>query len=153
MSNKENKLIKKALATRSDKFWELYIDPESDTFGNVKESAMAAGFSKHWSTQLTYKKPEWFDEKVRDLRFISKAEKNLKKFLDMDTQNPIVTKDGEVLTKEDPALGRLKLDATRFVLERLYKKKWSPRTEIAVTAFSLADLHKVKVVEGEVVED
>ena len=91
---KESKLIKKALATRSDKFWENYIDPESDTFGSVRESAIAAGFSKHWATELKYKKPDWFDEKVRDLRFISKAEKNLKKFLDMDTQNPIVTKDG-----------------------------------------------------------
>ena len=152
MSNKENELIKKALSTRSEKFWELYIDPESDTFGNVKESALAAGFSKAWSTQITYTRPEWFDEKVRDLRFISKAEKNLKKFLDMDTTNPIVTKDGEVLIKEDPALGRLKLESTKFVLERLYKKKWSPRTEIAVTAFSLKDLHNVEVVDGEIVE-
>lgn len=152
---KEGTIILGTTEEKQAKFWEAYVDPESDTFGRIKDSAMAAGFSESWANTLRYRKPEWFEERVKDVKFIEKANRNMEKFLDMDTRTEVVTKSGEVYTKKDAALTKIQFDATKFVLERLYKDKWSPRQEVAVKAFDLADLHKIAeedIVDGEIVE-
>lgn len=41
-------------------FMRLYYDRESPTWGNAKQSAIAAGFSEIYADQITYRKPDWW---------------------------------------------------------------------------------------------
>lgn len=95
--------------------WELYIDPKSKTFGNATQSAIKAGYEPDYADQITT--VNWFKGKVRKLNLVSKAERNLNEFLDLDDK--------------DPAIKRIKLDATKFVASTLGKNEgFSTRTEV-----------------------
>ena len=110
------------LDPRQNKCWEYYVSPKSKTFGNALQSAMKAGYEENYAKTITV--TEWFLEKVRRLNLLGKAEKVLDETLELNA------KDDE--GKIDPALHRLKLDAGKFVAERLGKLEgYSTRQEIA----------------------
>ena len=94
------------------KFKENYCNPESETFGNILQSAIKAGFSKSYSEIIMSESigNEWVKEIIRDYKLVSKAEKNL------DT----------LLGSKDE---RIKSDMTKFTLSRLNKQKYSERKE------------------------
>ncbi len=95
--------------------WELYIDPKSKTFGNATQSAIKAGYKHSSADRITTE--AWFSGKLRKLNLVSKAERNLNEFLDLDDK--------------DPAIKRIKLDATKFVASTLGKNEgFSTRTEV-----------------------
>ena len=91
---------------RQNLFLELWLDPKSDTFSNALQSALKAGYSQEYSESLLARMPSWLSEKVSELNMLSKAERNLNKFLDLD-KNP-----------------KIQADITKFVAERLGKKKY-----------------------------
>lgn len=99
------------LDPRQEQTLAYYTDPKSDTFGNLLKSALKAGYTESYSRSI-YSKAEWLDEKGRDLLLIEKAEKNLLYFL-TDTKDE-----------------RIKADITKFISERLNKKKYSTRNEL-----------------------
>jgi len=47
-------------------FKEGYINPESSTFGNAMQSALAAGYTQEYSESITAKGNEWMAEIVGD---------------------------------------------------------------------------------------
>jgi hypothetical protein len=100
--------------------WEYYINPKSETFSNGYQSAMRAGYEEGYAAQITT--VDWFLDKVRRLKLVSKGEKVLEETLEYD----ILNEDG----KRDPAIARLKLDAAKHVTSTLGKDLgYSMRTE------------------------
>lgn len=139
-----------ALDPRQDLYLANFLDPHSPTFSNALQSALKAGYAPQYAKTITTRMPEWMQEKVGDSYLLSIAEDNLKNMLEMVTKAPVISmvgpvKDekGKVLLKENPNLLRIKADLTKFVVERLNKKKWSPRSELSGPGGSpLIDLKK-----------
>lgn len=69
------------LDPRQRKCWQAYINPNSKTFGNATQSAIAAGYEPDYADQITT--VDWFKGKVRRLNMLGKAEKVLEDMLDM----------------------------------------------------------------------
>lgn len=118
-------------------FLSYYLDPKSKTFSNAYQSAIKAGYAQEYAENITSMMPKWLSENIGDDYLVRTAEGNLKEFLEMDTTQPIVTmigvmkdKDGKIITKENPNLKKIKSDMTKFTLERLNKKKYSPKVEV-----------------------
>lgn len=103
--------MKDELDPRQASFLQYYLDPKSETFSNGYGSAIKAGYGEGYAQQITAREPAWL-EIVKDWELLKKAEKNLKEFLEHDTDD------------------KIRADMTKFVLERLHKKKYSARTEV-----------------------
>lgn len=114
---------------RQSLFLSYYFDPKSETFSNALQSALKAGYEQEYAESLTSKMPTWLAEKVGDEYLIKTAEKNLKEFLEMDTTNTSKAGD-KVISITDTQLVKIKQDTTKFVLERLHKKKYSTKIEV-----------------------
>ena len=99
------------LTPRQMNFLKYYLDPKSETFSNALRSALKAGYSQEYSESITSQTPQWLAENLGDAKMIKKAEKRINNLLDSNEE-------------------RISLDATKFVLSRLHKKKWSDRTEL-----------------------
>jgi len=99
-------------------FKEYYCNPESDTFGLIKQSAKKAGFSESYSMGLMSDSVgnEWVKNIINDYQLLSKAESNIKKAMDIDVR--------------DEKIGDRAIKVSLFVTERLGKQKWSARTEL-----------------------
>jgi hypothetical protein len=119
-SQRKDKKGKMIFNPRQLLFITLYFDPSSETFGNALQSALKAGYSKDYSECITGMELEWLAEASKDMNIVSKAEKNLSHFLDLDEDS-------------DSKL-RVKSENTRFALERLNKKKYSSKTETDITS-------------------
>ncbi len=100
---------------RQSLFLQYYLDPESETFSNAKQSALKAGYEEEYAKRITVDMPEWLSEKLSDVQIIQQAEKNLREFLELEP--------------EDRTDKRIKSDITKFALERLNKRKYSQRRE------------------------
>ena len=64
-------------------FLQLYLDRESPTFGNAKQSAIQAGYDEDYASQITYQRPKWFLEFLRQQQFVDLAEAHLREVLMM----------------------------------------------------------------------
>jgi hypothetical protein len=98
-----------------------YINPSSDTFMNVLQSALRAGYSQEYSESLGYQNPKWFaelleDNDVRRAKMLRAAESALDRAIAYDD--------------EDSSKASLKLKAATFVTERLGKEHYSTRQEV-----------------------
>jgi len=95
-------------------FKENYCNPESDTFGNIRQSAMKAGFEESYANVIMADSTgnEWVKEIIKDYNMLSKAESNLNKLLD-ETDDI-----------------KVRADITKFVAKTLGKNKYSERQEI-----------------------
>ena len=93
------------LDERQGKFLGLYLDPKSKTFSNALQSALEPGFSRKYAENITTLMPEWLGESIGKGYLVSKAESNLKEFLETASE-------------------KVKADITKFVLERLSKGKY-----------------------------
>lgn len=138
---------------RQGDFLTRYLDPSSDTFSNATRSAVAAGYSQEYAENILSARlmPEWLSEAIGDGCFVKKAERNLQDMLDLEILNRGVTKRGEVYEFDDTGKLRVKADITKFVLERLNKKKYSQRTEVGLDEGLTAI--KIEVVNGTKPED
>jgi phage terminase small subunit len=111
-------------------FKENFLNPNSETFGNAKQSAIKAGFSPAYANAILSKSTgnAWVEEIIRDYEIVNKAEKVLAEMLEMATTN-VVERGEEIVLKVDPGLVKIKQDTAKFIAERLKKEKWSVRTE------------------------
>lgn len=91
-------------------FLSCYLDPKSETFSNGLQSALKAGYTQEYAESLLDKMPKWLAEKVGELSMLYKAERNLDKMLDLEEES-----EGKL---------RVKADITKFVAERLGRKKY-----------------------------
>jgi hypothetical protein len=56
------------LDPRQSKFLELYLDPQSASFGNCYQSATRAGYTNETARNLTHNRPKWLSEKLGQLQ-------------------------------------------------------------------------------------
>lgn len=114
-NGKSKKLLKDDLRVAS--FVEAYTNPNSKTFNNILQSGLKAGYTQEYSENISVRKPKWWLELQEQLegrhkRMLEKAERNLIKFLEDDTDKQIQAK------------------TTLFVSERLGKEHYSVRQEL-----------------------
>lgn len=109
---------------RQTLFLENYLNPESETFSNALQSALKAGYSQEFSESITSQMPKWLAESLGELAMLSKAERNLDYYLDLDTENVGVTKKGDTFTFNDARLENIKADISKFIAERIGKRKY-----------------------------
>ncbi len=112
---------RRALDPRVAVFKAHYTNPTSDTFMNVLQSALRAGYSQEYSESLGYNNPKWFDELMQDAdvqraRILKAAENALEKAVNYDDN--------------DKDRAKMKLQAASFVAERLGRDRYSTRTEL-----------------------
>jgi len=120
----------------------LYINPNSETFGNATQSALKAGYSEGSARQITV--TDWFLAKCSRVNLLNKAEKVLEEMLDLpvnvvdrynrdkDDENFNSDEDEpqELVLRTEPALVKIKQDTAKFVSERLGKEiGYSTRVE------------------------
>jgi hypothetical protein len=108
---------------RQSLFLSYYLDPKSETFSNAYQSALKAGYEKEYAENLTSSMPKWLSESLGDLKMVERAERNLKQVQEL----VVVDEKGKVAT--DVLRERNKVDM--FIAERLNKKKYSQRQELA----------------------
>ena len=111
--------------------WSLYIDPNSETFGEITKSAIKAGYSPK-SARLT-SGTKWFMTLYAKLNRIKKAEQVLDETLDLDTMNTGTTKKGDTFDYIDSGIVRAKTDVAKFILEKT-NKEYQPRKELDITS-------------------
>lgn len=123
------------LDPRQNMCWALYIDPNSESFGNGTQSAIKAGYEPDYADQITT--VEWFKGKIRRLNLLDKAEKVLDMTLDMKT----LDKSGFHKDK----LLRIKQDSAKFLAERLGKGDgYSTRNELTGANGERLEINVVK---------
>lgn len=113
-------------------FIEYYFNPESETFGNLTQSGVKAGFEFNYAENLNSLMPKWFKAAIeiyRDEDFLKDIDEELKNIAKMETMSHIKMGD-EVIIKQDPQLLKIKQDTLKFLAERLNKEKYSTRQEL-----------------------
>lgn len=103
--------------------WDFYVESILSQSENAYESAIKAGYSESNAKNITMR--EWFKERLGKLRrkdMLSKAERNLDKVLDLETE------DNE--GKTNPQLLKIKTDVSVTIAKTLGKENYSDRTEV-----------------------
>lgn len=122
---------------RQELCWEYYINPESETFSNAYASAKKSKYEEYTAKRIT--SYAWFEERVRRMNLLGKAEKVLNETVEMETFLPVIGMFGPIidrktkkpLFKHDDKLLTIKQRSATFIAERLGKKKgYSTRTEL-----------------------
>lgn len=124
---------------RQQLFLSYYLDPKSETFSNALQSGIKAGFTKQYSESIMSLMPEWLSEKLGKSSLLIKAERNIDEILDLPSKvqamgafGPIYEGKGE---KKKPfmvhatGLLKVKADVTKFVAERIGRKKYGAESE------------------------
>ncbi len=141
---------------RQQLFISYYMDPKSATFSNALQSALKAGYAQEYAESILSLMPDWLSEKLGKIRtsgLLEKAERNLDEILDLPSKiqaigafGPLfkkkskrVKEKGKIVTKkvdtDEPimvhatGLLKVKADVTKFVAERVGKKKYGLDTE------------------------
>lgn len=78
-----------------------YLDPKSETFSNMLQSALKAGFTQSYAENLMSIMPAWLSESIGDLDFLSKVERNLSFFLDLETKVQAMGAFGPIFEKKE----------------------------------------------------
>lgn len=62
-------------------FFRVYFDRESPTYGNMKQSAIVAGFEETYAHNMTALKPKWLYDFIGQQDFVQLAETHLREVL------------------------------------------------------------------------
>lgn len=127
--------------------WDIYLKGWMKGFPNAKQAALDAGYS--YTTAINVTNFPWFKDKFDKLKrkdFLSKGERNLEKFLDLD-YSKLNELTGE-MTDIDIDKAKLVADMTKLVVTTLGKDEgYSSKTtldqkvsgEVQIRAVSYAD--------------
>lgn len=115
---------------RRNKFSSYFYDPLSLTYSNAYRSAIRAGYTHEYAKVITYKKPQWLSDIVRNMGFLEKLEKNFEEHINL---NPVVQamgafgplfegkgKDKKPVMVESTTRLKLRQEMTMFGLEKLH---------------------------------
>ena len=125
------------LKPQQQEFLKAFLDPNSPTWGNYRQSALKAGYSEDYADNISVQMPDWLNDSLGKSRRLIKAENNLDKALEGLLDDP--EKGGKPL----------QMKATELVLKSHKKNLYSERTE--VTGADGKDLPPilVKFINGE----
>ena len=123
----------KIIDPRQTDMMRFYTDPSSATFGDVKNSAIRAGYSEQYADNITNLRPKWLLVSMgRRERMLVKAERNLDEALDLDVEQEVITKEGYLTDEEGKPIKRkntellkIKQDASKFIAKTVGKKIYS----------------------------
>ena len=131
----------------------FYRNPDSQTFGNLYQSLVKAGYEPKYARTIYSKDPDWLTETVkRDVNMIAKAERNLEKYINLEI---------DLKSKIGVDIAKLQADVSKFVLKTLARQKYSedkedvtPSVTINITNYNEAETKEVdpQVREAEVVD-
>jgi hypothetical protein len=107
-------------------FWDLYLNPSSDTFGNATRSAVMSGWTETDASNVSQQ--GWFKNGIRREAMKDKAEGVLSDMLDLPSTVTKVVK-GETFVVDEPAMVKIKQDTAKYITSTLMKKHYSTRTE------------------------
>lgn len=102
---------------QQQKFLEAFLNPDSETFGNYRQSALTAGYSQDYADNISVQMPDWLNEALGKSRRLIKAEKNLDMALDGMLDDPEGAK-------------TIQYKATEFIAKTHKKSLYSERTEL-----------------------
>ena len=161
------------LDPRQSLFLAYYLEPKSQSFGNGKQSAILAGSEEEYADQIIAIMPEWLSGKIRQFQsatLLEKAERNINKFLDLETrvqamgafgpifEKKVVTekvklKNGRTrqkkVTKKVPVyveagkLLEIKQKTSHFVAERLGRKLYGREEDDAPKPTSIVNMTQI----------
>lgn len=106
------------LNPQQQKFLEVFLDPNSETWGNYRQSALKAGYSQDYADNISVQMPDWLNDNLGKSRRVIKAEKNLDTALDGGLDDP------------DKGGKPIQMKATELVLKSHKKSLYSDRTEL-----------------------
>lgn len=89
-----------ALDPRKAKFMQFYYDRESPTWGNAKQSAIAAGFGENYACQITYRKPQWWLDFVRQQNMADLIEQHFTEVMQLPSVVQAMGAFGPLFAKE-----------------------------------------------------
>lgn len=107
-------------------FWDLFLNPESETFGNASGSALKAGWTDSGAKVVTQQR--WFKSNLRRVEMKDTAEVVLQEMLALPKTRVRIIK-GQEVVEEDPALVKIKQDTAKYITSTLSKKHYSTRVE------------------------
>ena len=103
-----------------------YKDPKSETFANLYQSALKAGYDNKYASNLSAMRPAWLMENIEnDVQSVVQAEKNLRKY------NNYQLEPDNIKTKRDIEVGKMQIDASKFILKTQARSKYSEDKELA----------------------
>jgi hypothetical protein len=106
---------------RQSTFLSYYLDPKSETFSNAYQSALKAGYSEEYATNITGQMPDWLSDSLSDASLLAKAEKRLNQILDLEPVNEEGGVDNSLLANQ--------MKAINLVAKGIGKAKYSERVE------------------------
>lgn len=142
------------LDPRQALFLSYYLDPKSQSFGVATKSAVLAGYEQEYAENIMSKMPTWLSVKVEEFRsntLLEKAERNINKYLEMETRvqamgafgpifekverkKKVTLKNGKIVERkvvekvpvivESGKLLEIQQKTSHFVAERLGRKRF-----------------------------
>ena len=151
MTKKNKTELVETINPKQMQFLAYYCNPHSETFSNIRASALKAGFTEKYADNIGYKKPHWFIRYIEgfggDLKRLQQSEKVFDDVLALEHVEDAIGAFGVI---KDPETGkpykrvntniiREKVKVSSFIGETIGRNKYSKKLEI-VGSFSSADL-------------
>lgn len=151
MTKAKKKELVTAVKPQQMQFLAYYTDPNSETFGNARASALKAKFSVKYADDILYKKPKWFMDYMTefggDLKRLQLSEKVFDEVLHLDHVEDAIGAFGKIIDKEtgkpvrrvNTSIIKEKKDVAKFVSSTIGRGKYSTKIEV-VGSFSGSEL-------------
>lgn len=127
----------------------LYRNPKSDTFGNLKQSMIEAGYDDAYANSITGQKPAWLAVSAqKDVARVIKAEENMDEDLNIE-----VSINGHYNIDK----AKLRFEVSKFILKSLAKQKYTEDEESTPPTINLNIINyakeKAKLTDATVIHD
>ncbi len=149
--DKKPKSVKSTLNPQQLQFLSYYANPQGETFGNLYQSAIKAGYEHNYATQIGSKGKVWIEKWMlefgRDLLRLQKAEKIFDRVLNEDYMEdalgafgPIYDKEtGKIMKRVNTNIMDKNIKVATFLAETTGRSKYSKKIEV-VGLFNSSDL-------------
>lgn len=125
-----------------------YTNPKSDTFGDLKNSMIEAGYDEEYADSIHGRKPRWLTEVVENnVKMMKRAETNLRKVNDADIP----------FDEENLELTKVQQYGSMFILKTLGKAKYGdelektpPNVQVNIIKYGDSEAVEAKVIDGQV---
>lgn len=119
-----------------------YKDPSSDSFANLKQSMIKAGYSAVYADNMYSKDIAWINQARNTVEMVESSERQLKKVL----ERPI---DFNNESKFNADMIKTTLNASMFVLKTLARSKYEPESEKSDTNIQVNIVRQGKTIDVE----
>jgi hypothetical protein len=116
---------------RKASFLRIYFDRESPTYGNMKATAIASGFSEEYAHSITSLKPKWLYDFICQQDFVGLAETHMKEVLMLPNVGQAMGAFGPVFkTEEIKVQKHYKNGKTRMVKRKVKVPVMVPQVSV-----------------------